>query len=89
MIFYFLVAEEENREAEKKTTTKSPEEMLVEKAKFLMIQALEADESENNEDAVKLYTAAVEFCLDAVSWGYVCQAGYFHLKRASRNSNPP
>ena len=39
----------------------------MEKAKFLMSDALEADEGGSKEEAVKLYTTAVEFCLDAVS----------------------
>jgi len=64
---FFLVVEKQARESEEKTAKKSQGEILVDKAKFMMNQALGTDEAGSKDEAVKLYTTAVEFCLNAVS----------------------
>lgn len=45
--------------------SKNEEQKKIERAEFLLFQALEEDEARNFEEAVELYTTAVEICLDA------------------------
>ena len=48
-------------------TTKTPEQLELDRAKFLVCQALEEDESGAKDDAVELYMQAAELCLKLVS----------------------
>jgi hypothetical protein len=63
----FIALENKSAEDEKKVTKKTEEEIELEKAYFLVNQALEADEAELQSVAIDLYTKAVAVCLEAVS----------------------
>lgn len=51
---------------------KTPEELSFDRAKFLVNQALdlEEDDIENDGETIKLYTEAVQRCLEAVMNNY-------------------
>lgn len=56
------------------------------RANFLLLEALDEDESGNAEEAIELYSSAVELCLEAVSVGalfilYTDNVLYFRLLR--------
>ncbi len=46
---------------------KSKHQLDLERAYFLVTQAFEEDEKENTDEAIELYTQAVELCIQAVS----------------------
>jgi len=54
------------KEDDKATEKKSEDEIEIEKAYFLVSQALEADEAGQHSEAKNLYTKAVGVCLEAV-----------------------
>lgn len=60
---FLLVLEEERRKHESDT----PAENDLQRCKFLLNQALDADEAGFKEEAIKLYTNAAELGLKAVS----------------------
>lgn len=45
---------------------KSRQQLDLERARFLVTQAFEEDEKGNDEEAVELYTQAVELCIQTV-----------------------
>lgn len=45
---------------------KSKHQLDLERAHFLVTQAFDEDEKENVEDAIELYTEAVDLCLKTV-----------------------
>jgi len=47
--------------------TKTRDQLELERATFLIRQAFEEDEAGDREEAVQLYTQAVELCLNIVS----------------------
>eukprot|EP00794_Sanderia_malayensis_P003110 gene3110-3578_t len=51
----------------KRTVSQTDHQKEVKRAEFLLKQALEEDENERPEQALPLYTDAVEFCLEVVS----------------------
>lgn len=54
------------QEEEDRKPRKSGEELELERAKFMVSQALREDEASNDEEAVRLYTDAVQLCLQLV-----------------------
>lgn len=62
-IFFWVVLDEE----QKKHKSENPIESEFQKCKFLLSQALNADERNFHEEAIKLYTDAAELGLKAVS----------------------
>lgn len=46
---------------------KTPQQLQVDRAVFLIGQAFDADERENLEEALELYTNAAEICIQVVS----------------------
>lgn len=60
--FFFLLVEAQNIE-----TLKSKQQLDLERARFLVTQAFEEDAKENAEEAIELYSEAVELCLNTVS----------------------
>lgn len=56
-----------NQEEEERKPKKSGDELELERAKFLVSQALKEDEGGNDQEAIKLYTEAVQLCIQVVS----------------------
>ncbi|KAH7962206.1 hypothetical protein HPB52_014908 [Rhipicephalus sanguineus] len=57
--------------------TSNAQQLQLDRAKFLLSQALDEDEADNYQEALELYTLAVELCLQAVralrsTWGRHC-----------------
>lgn len=48
------------------------QQLELDRAKFLLMQALDEDEANNSQEALELYTQAVELCLQAVRKLMVC-----------------
>lgn len=61
ILFQFIVAS-----ANIQITQKSPQQLDLERAEFLMHQALDEDEDGAMDEAVQLYSEAVDVCLKAV-----------------------
>ncbi len=57
----------ENEESDlAKSPKKSERELQIERAYFLVNQALQEDEQGHDQEAIELYTQAVQVCLEAV-----------------------
>lgn len=53
-------------QAQSSDPLKSKHQLDLERAYFLVTQAFEEDEKENTDEAIELYTQAVELCIQAV-----------------------
>lgn len=56
---------EEDRREEMKKSSQSDDTRSAERARFLLEQALDEDEQGNAEEAIELYSEAVELCLES------------------------
>lgn len=53
-------------QAQKNDPLKSRQQVDLERAHFLVTQAFEEDEKGNDDEAIELYTQAVELCITSV-----------------------
>ena len=65
LLIYLLSDLEKQTQSPQVITEKGQSELS--RAHFLLLEAFEEDEAGNAEEAVELYSSAVELCLEAVS----------------------
>jgi len=67
-VFVFSVVIENQMKEMTVANLKSAEELIFDRAKFLVSQALDLEEDsiDNDEETIKLYTEAVQLCIEAV-----------------------
>lgn len=64
-------------QAQKSDPLKSRQQVDLERAHFLVTQAFDEDEKGNDEEAIELYTQAVELCINTVCLSLVLTSFLF------------